>query len=138
MLATTAKSSIITLTQRPAAFTPAPLIAPGTEAAATLTTLPPSDSRNVAHSLAVDSLAWSTVTNIQLCFAIHLYGMVVGRFAGSVRLMFGLFVVSRRSNTATIIASRGRRRRGLSMAIATTRHTQTHPDCSFFSFCCSL
>lgn len=128
MLATTAKSSIITLTQRPAAFTPAPLIAPGTEAAATLTTLPPSDSRNVAHSLMVDSLAWSTVTNIQLCFSIHLYGMVVGRFAGSVRLMFGLFVVSRRSNTATIIASR----RGLSMAIATTSHTQTHPDCSFF------
>lgn len=134
MLATTAKSSIITLTQRPAAFTPAPLIAPGTEAAATLTTLPPSDSRNVAHSLVVDSLAWSTVTNIQLCFAIHLYGMVVGRFAGSVRLMFGLFLVSRRSNTATIIASR----RGLTMAIATTSHTQTHPDCSFFSFCCSL
>lgn len=59
--------------------------------------------------------------------------MVVGRFAGSVRLMFGLFVVSRRSNTATIIASRGRRCRGLSMAIATTSHTQTHPDCSFFS-----
>lgn len=77
----------------------------------------------------MDSLAWSTVTNIQLCFAIHLYGMVVGRFAGSVRLMFGLFVVSRRSNTATIIASR----RGLSMSTATTSHTQTHPDCSFFS-----
>lgn len=68
MLATTAKSSITTLTQRPAAFTPAPLIAPGTEAAETLTTLPPSDSRNVAHSLVVDSLDWSTVTNINSAF----------------------------------------------------------------------
>lgn len=60
MLATTAKSSIITLTQRPAAFTPAPLTAPGTEAAATLTTLPPSDSRNVAHSLGALSPIFSS------------------------------------------------------------------------------